>query len=101
MVPQNLEFLIPKYDYPFYCLNLQLIFDFYNFSLSSRRYVTDQMFYKEKHLKNLDLTICEDELLECSNCWMVVHKNCYPCGGTKITPESLFRFHFIYFNKIS
>ncbi|CAK5045096.1 unnamed protein product [Meloidogyne enterolobii] len=54
---------------------------------SSRRYVTDQMFYKEKHLKNLDLKICEDELLECSNCYMVVHKNCYPCGGTKITPE--------------
>lgn len=47
-------------------------------NFSSRRFVTDQQFFKDVLLPNERRKMDEDFLLECSNCHVVVHRRCYP-----------------------
>uniref|UniRef100_A0A915EWL1 [Histone H3]-trimethyl-L-lysine(9) demethylase n=1 Tax=Ditylenchus dipsaci TaxID=166011 RepID=A0A915EWL1_9BILA len=45
----------------------------------SRRFIRNQLFYKDEELSDVGAeNEDEDMLLECKNCRVVVHKNCYP-----------------------
>lgn len=44
---------------------------------SSKRFLTDQMFYKDAEHAELMCEVENNDLLQCENCRVVVHKSCY------------------------
>lgn len=49
-----------------------------SFKFSSRRFITDQQFFKDTYLSKECQIMKDDFLLECINCHIIVHRNCYP-----------------------
>jgi hypothetical protein len=55
---------------------------------TSRRYLTDQMFWKNREVDKQGFEIEEDELLKCACCRVVVHRRCYPTHRFKRRPPA-------------